>query len=479
MPRERKMSGRGVTVREQLTNPAVAAPETEEPIRFATLIVFCLPTLAAFGPFIPGVGSMFAFRIASILLLLVAVFGARSKRRSLTRRSTIALATVWLFATLISLFIIGPATQAWSELLSLVTGLAALLAISMLPSPRRMLVFFLRGWLLAYVIVSAFALAEVITGTSISASGPVERTIDGWGITVAFFNPNNYATFLLYSFLAIFALWTQVRTAIAKSTCLAALASIPILMTLTNSRTGLWILATFIAASILLFLRSRALLRLALIAVTITISLVVLANMDQTPFEELANYVGSAGYSVDVLGVILPVDSSTYVRWELVLAGASLAAIHPLFGGGPGSFESFVASSGMDGRTLGIISPHNGFMEVLSQYGIFVFVALVVWLGNMLLIGVRLRRVQDRTAAASGTVLILGIVALPFVLTMHSSALEPSTTWLFFVLLLLLARGADAMNGTSHNWRTGDSGNSTMSAPRSGDRIRAIRPLTR
>ncbi|PRA81982.1 O-antigen ligase [Microbacterium sp. MYb66] len=426
------------------TKKVASSSATAEPRnRLATLIVFCLPTLAAFGPFIPAFGPVFAFRIASILLLLIAVVGTRSTTRSGVRRSTAVLAAVWMFASLISLLFVGPVEQAWTELLSVATGLGALLALTLLPDPRRTLAFFLRGWLFAYVVISALAVAEVVTGVAISSSLPQELTLDGWGLTVTFFNPNNYATFLLYSCLAILALLAQVRSVIATSVCVAALISIPVLMTFTGSRTGLWLLAVFVIASIVL-LRSRASLKIALIAATIVVAFVVLSNMEETPFEELANHIGNAGYSVEVLGFTVPMDASTHVRWELVLAGFAFFALHPLFGGGPGAFEQFVASNGIGSRTLGVISPHNGFMEVLSQYGIFVFVALVFWLGRMLLIGVRSRRGADRAGSVGGIVMVVGVVSLPLVLTMHSSALEPSTTWLFFGLLVLIARSFEA-----------------------------------
>jgi putative inorganic carbon (HCO3(-)) transporter len=418
-------------------------PASERANRVAGLIVFSLPALAAFGPFIPGLGSMFAFRLASVLLLLIAAFGFRATSRSPLRRATGLLAFVWASASLLTLTFIGPAPQSWSELLSLGTGLCLVIAVTLLHAPRLMLTALLWGWLAAHVVISGLAVVEVASGASISAANSVERTIDGWGVTVTFFNPNNYATFLLYSFLAIFALWGQSSRPSAKFLSLLALASIPVLMTFTNSRTGLWLLALFIAVSILLFLRTRALLRLALVAATIVAALVMLENMDETPFEELASYIGNAGYHIEIFGNSLPVDSSTYVRWELVLAGFALFALYPLFGAGPGSFEGFVASTGLDGRTIGIISPHNGFMEILSQYGIFVFVIFIAWLGRMLVLGVRSRRRPGRAPASEGIVLILGIASLPVVLTMHSSALEPSTSWLFFAFLLLIARSVE------------------------------------
>lgn len=411
--------------------------------RLAALTVFSLPMLAAFGPFIPGLGSMFAFRVASILLLLIAVLDFKAGRRSPVRRATGVLAFVWGLVSLFTLAFVGPAPQAWSELLSLGTGLCAVIAATLLRAPRQMLMALLWGWLVAHVVISGLALIELVSGSSISATNSVERTIDGWGVTVTFFNPNNYATFLLYSFLAIFALWAHLRRRAAKVLSVLALVSIPVLTTFTNSRTGLWLLAVFIIISILLFLRTRALFRLGLVAATIVAALVVLENMEETPFDELANYIGNAGYNIDVFGILLPVDSSTYVRWELVLAGFAMFALYPIFGAGPGSFESFVGSAGLDGRTLGIISPHNGLMEILSQYGIFVFVLFIAWLGRMLILGLRSRRRSGRAPAAEGIVLILGIVLLPAVLTMHSSALEPSTSWLFFAFLLLTARSVE------------------------------------
>ncbi|MCK2026500.1 O-antigen ligase family protein [Microbacterium sufflavum] len=426
--------------------------------RLAHVIVFALPILAAFGPFIPGVGSLFAFRAAALLLLVLAVLGRKSTVRSAARQSTVVLAAVWMFVTAMSLLAVGPAAESWGELLSLISGIAALLALSLLPSPGRALTLFLRGWLVGYIVISALAVAEMITGSSISASLAQGRTIDGWGLTVVFFNPNNYATYLLYSFLALFALWARVRTKAAKVLCFLALASVPVLMTFTNSRTGVWTAAAFIVVSILLYLRTRRLLRFALVIVTVLAAVLVLDRVEENPIVELADYIGNAGYSIDVLGFQMAVDSSTYVRWELVLAGLALFALRPLLGWGPGAFEGAVVSNGMDTRTLGVISPHNGFIEVLAQYGIFVFAVFVFWLGRMLVVGIRQRKDPDRVVSAGGIVLLIGIASLPVVLTMHSSTLDPSTTWVFFGLLLLIARAAEDRAPLERSLSSGNEG---------------------
>lgn len=420
------------------------------PTRVTDLLLFLLPTFAAFGPFIPGIGSFFAFRLAAILVVIVAVSNRRRADPSSMRTPTFALVVIWVFVACVGILAYGPSPYAGSELLSLVAGLSLLLGLALLPLPRRMLMTLLRGWLLSYVIVSGFAVREIFTGLSMSAPASQVATLDGRGVTVAFFNPNNYATYLLYSFLVIGTLWARSENKFVKAAAFVSLTSIPMFILATGSRTAFWVLAVFVVAAILMLLRGRPLLRFGLSLVVVVVAFYAGDYLDENPFEELARYIGTAGYAVDILGLNVPVDQSTYVRWQLVLAGLALTASSPLIGGGVGSFEPYVASSGWESRTLGIISPHNGFAEVLSQYGVIVLFFLLVWLTQMLRVGRRARLSGVRSSRATWIGLILGITSLPVVLTMHSSAIEPSTTWAFLGFLLLLARAEEAteLNGS-------------------------------
>lgn len=407
--------------------------------RLTVVLMFLLPMLAAFGPLLPGIGSFFLFRLAALLFFIVAVVTHKKDGRSSLRNLTVTLAVGWFFVATLGLLVSGISSNTWSELLTLVSGLALLLGIVLSPAPRQLLMVFLGGWLFAYFIVSTFALVEIVTGFSLSASYAEERSLDAWGITVMFYNPNNYATFLLFSYLALLVLWGRARTTLTRVLAVCGILSIPLFMAATSSRTGVLILAVFVAVTIFLVIRRNLMLRVVFVLVVIVAVIFVLQNMS-TPNAGLARVVGDLGYAIDLGVIAIPVDVSTFVRWNLVLVGLSLAGANPLLGGGAGSYEDYVTSSGMTSQTLGITNPHNGFIEVLSQYGIVMFALFVIWLLGVLVTGARARRKPDRPARVVWIAILLGIVSLPLVLTMHSSAIDPSTTWVFFGFLLLAAR---------------------------------------
>ncbi len=395
------------------------------------------------GPFAPGIESLFAFRLLALMLLLSQVFMAIRRPRSAARQMTVLLAITWAAATICALIFLGPVSTGWGELLSLATGLALLIAIALLPEPLSYAKTLLAGWLVGYLIVSAIALVELATGRSISSQVALELALEGWGVSATFFNPNNYATFLLYSFLALFMLWRCAERALVRLLSLASLISVPAFMMLTNSRTGVLLVCVLIVAAALRLLRARPVLA-SLLAIAILILAAILVNsVAKSPFDEFANYLGGSSFAIHVLGFEVRVDSSTYVRWELILAGIALAATSPLFGAGPGAFEAFMRSGGAGYHTLGIQSPHNGVIEVVSQYGVLVLVALVLWFVTILRVTRSSKRSTHDLLASGWFALRAAVILLPLIVTMHSSAIDPSTTWLFLGLLLCVARAAE------------------------------------
>lgn len=422
---------------------------------FTTILVFALPTLAAFGPLITGIGSFFLFRIVALLFFFGALLTFRRGVRSPMRGFTLLLASVWLVVAGLSLVSFGANGNSGGELLSLGTGLALLTGAAIVRSPRALLMAFLRGWMLAYIVISLYAVAEIVTGVSLSSSYAEERTLDGWGITVSFYNPNNYATFLLFSFIALVLLWGKSTTMGMRVASVACLITVPMFMHAANSRTGVLVLGAFIVAFVLMILRGHVGLRLFLVLLAAIGALLLLQSLERTPFEEFSQFAGGTAYRVSLLGLEIPVDASTFVRWNLVLVGLVLASTHLLLGAGPGSYEGFAEVAGSGYQTMGIINPHNGFVEVLSQYGIIVFAVFVLWLLRLLGTAFRARRQPELSSRVVWIGLTLGILSLPIVLTMHSSAIEPSTTWLFFTLLLLAARGQEGIEPLRSHGRKG------------------------
>lgn len=413
------------------------------PSRSIGIVLFVLPTLAAFGPFIPGLGPIFAFRLAAAILLVLALFARNGSASSYMRAPTISLVVAWALVAVSGLLGSDLSPQASSELLSLIAGLGLLLAVVLLRSPRQLLVILSKGWLLSYAVVSMFAVGEILTDFSLGTSFAPGSALSEWGVTVSFFNPNNYATYLLYSFFVLGFLCFQPVRKIVKLAAALSLASIPFFMLESNSRTGFWVLSVATLVCIFLALRGRPLLRTIFLVSTLVGLLTILGFTESNPIDEVVQYIGAAGYSISVLGLEIPVDQSTYVRWQLVGAGVALTGTSPLFGGGAGSFESYVSGMGFSDQTFGILSPHNGFVEVLSQYGLMVASLFIVWFTQMLRSGLRNRNVASPMPSFAWMALSLGILSLPIVYTMHSSMIEPSTTWAFLGFLLLLSRSRE------------------------------------
>lgn len=134
--------------------------------------------------------------------------------------------------------------------------------------------------------------------------------------------------------------------------------------------------------------------------------------------------------------------TSTPVRMALMAFGLHMAASHPLLGVGPGGFARLAATADWHQFPLhGKINPHNGLIQVASEYGLIVAAGLLAawcWVG---LSSWRVRRSNPRLAAF-GLALVFGA---PLCSLANSMYVGPNVVALWMALIVLvLAMAADA-----------------------------------
>lgn len=123
---------------------------------------------------------------------------------------------------------------------------------------------------------------------------------------------------------------------------------------------------------------------------------------------------------IDMIISILQ-KTSLSIRLELYKASFELCIKNILFGVGPGKFEEAIKSYNI---SSGIINPHNYFLEILSQYGIFIF---LMFLAIIFVILLRLDKGWNiRECHICKEVIILYIISS----FAPSSFLDKSFSWL-------------------------------------------------
>jgi teichuronic acid biosynthesis protein TuaE len=111
-------------------------------------------------------------------------------------------------------------------------------------------------------------------------------------------------------------------------------------------------------------------------------------------------------------------------------------------GVGPGGFEYAMQSSAATYPTQNIINSHNFWIEILSQYGLLVFLGFVLWFVYLWIMTLRIRHAaikqkNMRLKIVSETLLI-GLLGYVFAAVATSSFMVVSTNWMFLSSIMII-----------------------------------------
>ena len=152
--------------------------------------------------------------------------------------------------------------------------------------------------------------------------------------------------------------------------------------------------------------------------------------------DEFINIVGQTTRDtlVSQLHTYTQHQGTIFVRINLVIQGLKIAASHVLFGIGPNSFENYMLTHKETTKgTNGIIDPHNFWIEILSQYGILIFIPFVILYAKMLL---ELFKLQKNSFSKEKFGLFLAGVGFFFSVIIPSSSIGLYPVWVVFAVLV-------------------------------------------
>lgn len=167
-------------------------------------------------------------------------------------------------------------------------------------------------------------------------------------------------------------------------------------------------------------------------------------------------------------------DASTQVRWNLLLNGLAFTGETSLLGLGPGGFATRM-NEATPYNTGGIVSTHSGAIEILAQYGVVVFLAVVVLLTWLVVAGVKgMRRSNRGTKLRELSIaLVISTLALTPLSFTNSSTLNLSFVWPYLVILCLMGAvvyqhiraGSEVLGMLDSTWDDKHSDVSTTAEP--------------
>ncbi|MDR2322317.1 MAG: O-antigen ligase family protein [Microbacterium sp.] len=423
--------------------------ETSELTRLGRVLVAFLPPIAVLNPILPHIGPVASFTAYSVLFFAYGVFHLRRRPPSGIRRLVLVLCLPVLAIALWTVITQFGTPVVFTEAVVVAGGIFIVLGLIALPSSRDTMRAILAGWLLASLATTVLAAIELTTGRHF---GPnyldANPTATKTGVVTVFFNPNNYAAFLCLAIPLLLAGATLTTRRWLRLTYYAtAVVSVPLTVA-TSSRFGL--AALVLGGSIWLMLRLRShiaqafMLAFALFAVILTLTL-----LQGRAAGDISSAARSSGYVISVMGLDIPSDSSLLARWNLMLNGLDMIP-HTPFGSGPGGYELAAQAQGTTRNTFGMINPHNGAIEFITQYGIILGAIAALLTITLFIVSVRANNTYGKgtpeRALASATVCVIAM--LPLILGMHSTFLDVPHEWIGFATFAAVGAYLQARRAT-------------------------------
>ncbi|WP_433286926.1 O-antigen ligase family protein [Micromonospora sp. CA-244673] len=428
--------------RHHATTSTVLAPPAPEStagpaahhIRRAFLIL--LPALGSLGmsatpSLTPSLFPNFYWLLVALALLPAMVLLARwSPRQAATPAALLVVALVWVvWAPLTTLW--APDQGAASQkvwFMSLAIG-GALCLLGLSGGHPDNLHAMRRGWVVGFCITSAVAIWELATRQHL-IEGPWSLTGD-YLVTSTFYNPNNYAGYLLACLPYL------VWSAIAARSSPARYVHVPLLMlwfvlaVATQSRTVL--LGSLIALPLVVFWLVRAaLLRarpftISAIHIAIAAGIVLWAFAGTGPGQQLiADYKSPFTADPDTVYSDDARLNLTRVAWRIFIESHGI-------GRGAAAFES-IASQERILEVGGLVDAHNSLLELAAEFGLPLLLPLLA----VFVVACRTALFVRVPPAARGAAFDLRMVILLSVIGTGATSLASSSvlTWPWWWLML-------------------------------------------
>ncbi|NOZ73211.1 MAG: hypothetical protein GXP38_15110 [Chloroflexi bacterium] len=422
----------------------------------AKILLFLFLTTSVLGVYflpirVAGV-TLFGFRLLVIgTLLLFFLFPDFTWWSIGVARFYIILGLVWLTWGSISYFWAPDASAAIKEILAVGFGFSiGFIFLGLRAYSEEGMTVLGWGWSSAYLLTLFVAGWELVTGRHLPSyylshlpSYAVPR------ITGTLGQPNNLGAFLVLVYPFLWLSYRRTERPLLRWMQLALIVTVPVLLVFTASRLAM--LAFFLQMAILGFFAvlppRRHLSVLAVVVVSVGILLTGLLN----PSTDINRKLDAASYELHRMEAgketVIPGEDesrenigesrperilSIQQRINLLLNGLWLTKVTFGRGVGPGGFAYYQTNKITPYPVINP-DPHNFWIEVLSQYGILVFVLFLAWYLSLYRVVLKYRH------SGLAIILLMALVGYIFASAANSSYIAQQTNWIFLASIMSLA----------------------------------------
>jgi teichuronic acid biosynthesis protein TuaE len=384
-----------------------------------------------------GLFTLFPYRI--FLVLLWGLFGARALVQG---KVTLPLGQVKPYMVFFSTWVFyGTLSLAWAtskgdavrHLIFLFMGVSLIFFVVYYFSALCDLENLCRVWLGVFCVLIVLGLWEHLTGNHLPVSGfyGETRTRFMYRPTGVFRNPNDYATFLALSIPFVLSFVRYTKAWLIRIVGVLVVGIAFYLITVTGSRANI-LAVLLVMAFLFLFLtdwKQKA--KIVLIGTIFSVIVVFgwlgpVREVFLRVFAELSSLIvqEELGYG------------SVLVRTNLVRNGLEFLCSTIGLGVGAGNAEYWMANFARY-DTQGILNLHNWWLEVLVNYGVFIFVGYVItYLGLIRSLWCRWRRTKDYKERMVCEALLVALIGFSVASTSSSSIMAFAPQWMLFALAL-------------------------------------------
>jgi len=397
-----------------INKPFAAYPDITE--RIVYLLIFLFP--------IAGMSVRHWITNIFNLLVLIALFTLRKPREPLLKEEKYFL---WICVAYFSMFIISSVANGWGEIQTryLGTELRFLFVIPLYILVRRYSdcsIWLLRGAIVGGFFLFGQAYYDIhITGTSLALGVYSKNIIGPFAVII--------------SFWSLYFIWKNFKV-LNKPILILTLLSVSLALTTAGMSGSRGAYVGFIItglACVMFFSKPRwmfaSLAAISLIAFLFYQNSGIVKDGIDTAIIEAQQYFQAKNHTIDDSS-----HTSTGVRLEMIRTGLLIVHDNPIFGIGPGNYNTSTKRYIKDGEASAAIgqysNPHNTFLEVATAKGLFGLLTLLLLIYYPTFIFIKDYKIC-KTTAVLGLIHIITLSA--FSLTDHSVVLMNNYTSILLI----------------------------------------------
>lgn len=399
-------------------------------VKFLTILGFIhtAVVLGRVGPF-----SIFPYRALVPIVLLIFIIQFLTKDKMLLSWEQIRIKPIllffvfWICYGLFSLTWVKSLTAGVTEMLLLTLGISFIFLFVFYFSRLRDYLDLYYIWLGMLVILLSIGVLEILTGQHSSISTYFSGK--GSSPTAVFANENDYATYLTISFFFIIPFIKYMKNYHLKLYgILLALISLYVNY-ITHSRANFLALLVGLICYFLFLTSRKGKMRILIVAVPVAAIMgIVFHHVIGVTSTKLVESFSSAGTPGQL--------NSIGIRLHLIHNSLIFLSHTFGFGIGSGNAEYYMGHYEVF-PTGGIVDVHNWWIEILVQYGLFVFVGYILVFVTLIVALFRsFKRAENRHEKMICEALLGALFAFPLASISPSSIMAFKFQWIFFAFAI-------------------------------------------